>query len=118
MRSTLHTLVLASLCSTGLILSASAQAQAIDAEAAQALAKKEGCLKCHALDKKKEAKSLTEISKSLKGKANAEAKLLHHLTSAEMVKFEDGKEEEHKVLKTKDKAAIKNLTDWILSLAK
>jgi cytochrome c len=35
-----------------------------------------------------------------------------------MVKFEDGKEEEHKVLKTKDKAAIKNLTDWILSLAK
>ena len=33
MRSTLHTLVLASLCSTGLILSASAQAQA-DAEAA------------------------------------------------------------------------------------
>ena len=118
MRSTLHTLVLASLCSTGLLLSASAQAQAIDAEAAQALAKKEGCLKCHALDKKKEAKSLTEISKSLKGKPNAEAKLLHHLTTAEMVKFEDGKEEEHKVLKTKDKAAIKNLTDWILSLAK
>jgi hypothetical protein len=30
-----------------------------------------------------------------------------------MVKFEDGKEEEHKVLKTKDKAEIKNLTDWI-----
>ena len=56
MRSTLHTLVLASLCSTGLLLSASAQAQAIDAEAAQALAKKEGCLKCHALDKKKEAR--------------------------------------------------------------
>ena len=54
----------------------------------------------------------------MKGKPNAEAKLLHHLTSAEMVKFEDGKEEEHKVLKTKDKDAIKNLTDWILSLAK
>jgi cytochrome c len=69
MRSTLHTPVLAGLCSTGLLLSASAQAQAIDAEAAQALAKKEGCLKCHALDKKKEAKSLMEISKSLKGKA-------------------------------------------------
>lgn len=118
MKSTLHTLVLASLCSTGLFLSAQAQAQAFDADAAQALAKKEGCLKCHALDKKKEAKSLTDISKSLKGKPNAEAKLLHHLTSAEMVKFEDGKEEEHKVLKTKDKAAIKNLTDWILSLAK
>ena len=70
------------------------------------------------MDKKKEAKSLTEISKSLKGKADAEAKLLHHLTSGEMVKFDDGKEEEHKVIKTKDKAAIKNLTDWILSLGK
>jgi len=116
MRSTLHTLVVAGLCSTGLLMSA--QALALDAEEAQALAKKEGCLKCHALDKKKEAKSLIEISKSLKGKPNAEAKLLHHLTSAEMVKFEDGKEEEHKVLKTKDKDAIKNLTDWILSLAK
>ena len=48
----------------------------------------------------------------------AEAKLLHHLTSGEMVKFEDGKEEEHKIIKTKDKAEIKNLTDWILSLGK
>lgn len=118
MRSTLQTLVLGGLCSTGLFLSAQVHAQAVDADAAQALAKKEGCLKCHALDKKKEAKSLTDISKSLKGKADAEAKLVHHLTSAEMVKFDDGKEEEHKVLKTKDKAAIKNLTDWILSLAK
>ena len=93
-------------------------ALAFDADAAQALAKKEGCTKCHAVDKKKEAKSLTEISKSLKGKADAEAKLLHHLTSGEMVKFEDGKEEEHKIIKTKDKAEIKNLTDWILSLGK
>ena len=101
---------------SGLLLSANAMA--FDADAAQALAKKEGCTKCHAVDKKKEAKSLTEISKSLKGKADAEAKLLNHLTSGEKVKFEDGKEEEHKIIKTKDKAEIKNLTDWILSLGK
>jgi len=104
------------LCASGLFLST--DALAFDADAAQALAKKEGCTKCHAVDKKKEAKSLTEISKSMKGKPDAEAKLIHHLTSAEMVKFDDGKEEEHKVLKTKDKAEIKNLTDWILSLGK
>lgn len=108
--------LISGLCASGLLLSANALA--FDADAAQALAKKEGCLKCHAVDKKKEAKSLTEISKSLKGKADAEAKLLHHLTSGEMVKFDDGKEEEHKVIKTKDKAAIKNMTDWILSLGK
>lgn len=110
------TVALSGLCVAGLLMSA--DALALDADAAQALAKKEGCTKCHAVDKKKEAKSLTEISKSLKGKSDAEAKLLHHLTSGEMVKFDDGKEEEHKVLKTKDKAEIQNLIAWILSLAK
>lgn len=110
------TVALSGLCVAGLLMSA--DALALDADAAQALAKKEGCTKCHAVDKKKEAKSLTEISKSFKGKSDAEAKLLHHLTSAEMVKFDDGKEEEHKVLKTKDKAEIQNLIAWILSLAK
>ncbi|WP_374481059.1 c-type cytochrome [Zoogloea sp.] len=116
MKSKLTAVLVSSLCASCLMLSA--EAFAFDADAAQALAKKEGCTKCHAVDKKKEAKSLTEISKSLKGKSDAEAKLLHHLTSGDKVKFEDGKEEEHKILKTKDKAEIKNLTDWILSLAK
>lgn len=116
MKSKIVAGLIAGVCASGLLLSA--PAFAFDADEAQALAKKEGCTKCHAVDKKKEAKSLIEISKSLKGKPDAEAKLLHHLTSGEMVKFEDGKEEEHKVLKTKDKAAIKNLTDWILSLGK
>ena len=63
------------LCAAGLLLSA--DALALDADAAQALAKKEGCTKCHAVDKKKEAKSLTEISKSLKGKADAEATAIY-----------------------------------------
>lgn len=99
-------------------LFASSSSFAMDADEAQALAKKEGCLKCHAVDKKKEAKSLSEIGKSLKGKPDANAKLIHHFTSGEKVKFEDGKEEEHKVMKTKDKAAMQNLAEWILSLAK
>ena len=91
-------------------------ASGVDAVAAQALAKKEGCLKCHAIDKKKEGASLKEISGMYKGKADAEAKLIHHITSGEKVKFEDGREEEHKMVKTKDEAEIKNLIDWILSL--
>ncbi len=91
-------------------------ATAADAAAAEALAKKEGCLKCHAVDKKKEAKSLKEISKGLAGKADAEAKVMHQLTAGEKVKLEDGTEEEHKIIKTKDEAAIKNLIGWILSL--
>jgi cytochrome c len=89
---------------------------AVDADAAQALAKKEGCLKCHAVDKKKEGMPLKEISAKYKGKADAEKTVLHHITAGEKVKFEDGREEEHKVIKSKDDAEIKNLIAWILSL--
>ena len=93
-------------------------ASAADAVAAEAMAKKEGCLKCHAVDKKKEAKSLKEISKKFAGKPDAEAKILHQITSGEKVKFDDGTEEEHKIIKTKDKAEINNMIAWILSLGK
>ena len=89
---------------------------AADATAAQALAKKEGCLKCHAIDKKKEGKPLKEISAKYKGQADAQAKVLHHITAGDKVKFADGTEEDHKVIKTKDKAELSNLIAWILSL--
>jgi cytochrome c len=96
----------------------SPMASAADADAAQALAKKEGCLKCHAIDKKKEAKSFKDIGKSLAGKSDAEAKVLHQITAGDKVKFDDGTEEEHKIIKTKDKTEINNLIGWILSLGK
>ena len=83
---------------------------------AEALAKKEGCLKCHAVDKKKEAVSLKEVAKKYAGKADAEATILHQITAGEKVKLEDGSEEEHKIIKTKDKAELDNLIGWILSL--
>lgn len=91
---------------------------AVDAGAAQALAKKSGCTKCHDVTQKKEAKSFTEISKKFKGKADAEEKIVHHITSGEKVKLDDGTEEEHKIIKTKDQAEILNVVAWIRSLAK
>ena len=91
-------------------------AVAADAAAGEAVAKKEGCLKCHAVDKKKEAVSLKEIAKKYAGKSDAEAKILHQITAGEKVKMEDGTEENHKIIKTKDKAEISNLIAWILSL--
>ncbi len=90
--------------------------QAADATAAQALAKKEGCLKCHAVDKKKDAISLKDVARKHAGKADGEAKILAQITTGAKVKLEDGTEEEHKMLKTKDKAEIDNLIGWILSL--
>ena len=86
------------------LLCSSLASAAPDAAAAQALAKKEGCLKCHAVDKKKEGASLKEISAKYKGKADAEARILHHITAGDKVKFADGTEEEHKIIKTQDKA--------------
>ena len=111
------TACLLSLSIAGLFYSQGAWS-AVDAAAAEALAKKEGCLKCHGIDKKKDAKSLQQLATDLKGKPDASATLLKHLTTGPKVKLEDGSEEDHKILKTKDKAAIDNLIAWILSLAK
>ncbi len=90
--------------------------QAADAAAGEALAKKEGCLKCHAVDKKKDAASLKDIAKKYAGKPDGEAKILAQITTGQKVKLEDGTEEEHKVVKSKDQAAVTNMVQWILSL--
>ncbi len=91
-----------------------AQAADVDADAAQALAKKSNCLKCHAIDKKKDAPSFKETAGKNKGKADAEDKLYKHLTTGPKVKV-DGKEETHDSLKTKDEKEIRNVVRWILS---
>jgi len=88
---------------------------AVDAAAAQALARKSDCLKCHAIDKTKKAPSYQKIAAKWKGKPDAEAKLLDNITKKPKVKLEDGTEEEHKVVDTKDVGEMKNLIAWILS---
>lgn len=88
-----------------------------DEAAARNLAKKSGCLKCHAIDKKKDAPSYTKIATEYKGKADAEDKLYKHATTNPEVEV-DGKKETHDSPKTKDEKQIRNLIRWILSLAK
>jgi cytochrome c len=96
------------------LLAATAPSFAVDADAAQALAKKSNCTKCHAVDKKKEGPPYKETATKYKGKADAEQKLFTHLTTSPKVKV-DGKEEEHTMVKSKDEAEIKNLIAYILS---
>jgi len=86
----------------------------VDDAAAQALIKKSDCGKCHAVDKKKDGPAYKETAAKYKGKAEAEAELVKHLTSSPKIKV-DGKEEEHKAVKSKDPAEVKNLAQWILS---
>ena len=89
-------------------------AHALDAEAAQALAKKSNCMKCHSITAKKDGPSFKETAAKLKGKPGAEAELYKHLTTNPKVKI-DGQEEEHPSLKTKDEAEIRNVVQWILA---
>ncbi len=89
-------------------------AAAVDADAAQALMKKSGCFKCHAVDKKKDAPSYKEIAAKLRDKPDAEQKLYTHLTTNPKVKV-DGKEERHDSLKTKNEADVRNVIGWVLS---
>lgn len=90
-------------------------ATAVDAEAAEALARQENCLKCHGIDKRKSAPSYTSIAKKNAGKADAEERLYKHLQSGKDIIVND-EEEQHRIPKTKDEAALRNLIQWILSL--
>jgi cytochrome c len=88
--------------------------QDLDVAAAEASAKKSGCLKCHSVAQKKDGPAFKEIAGKYKGKPDAEQKLYTHLTTSPKVKV-DGKEEMHDPLKTKNDAEIKNVVRWILS---
>jgi cytochrome c len=98
------------------LLTCATQAQAADADAAQTLARQSGCFKCHGVEKQKDGPAWRDVAAKYAGKPDAEAKLIHHITSGEKAKFADGHEEEHKIVKSQDAKEIKNLVDWILSL--
>lgn len=98
-----------------LVFSINASA-AVDVDAAKALARANNCFKCHGVDKEKDGPAYRKVAEKYRGKAGAEERLITHVTTGEMAKFPDGHEEEHKIIKSEDMGAIKNLIGWILSL--
>jgi cytochrome c len=103
------------ICVAALLFSPAASAA--DETAARELARANNCFKCHAISKDKDGPAYHKVAQDLKGKPDAESKLIHHITSGEKAKFPDGHEEDHKIVKTdppNDMAQIKNLVDWIL----
>ena len=95
------------------------RASAADADAARALARQNKCFECHSIGEKKDGPAWKDVAAKYKGKADAESRLITHLTTGEKAKFPDGHEEEHKIIKTtppKDMAQVKNIVEWILSL--
>jgi cytochrome c len=106
-RTSMATLIAAA----GLFLSLPAAAQ-VDEDAAKLLFKKNECSKCHNPDRDKKGPSLKKIAKDNKGN---EKKIIEQMTKGAKVKMDDGTEEEHRVIDTKDPKALKNLAQWILS---
>ncbi|MDP3512932.1 MAG: c-type cytochrome [Sulfuritalea sp.] len=88
---------------------------AFDEAAAKALAKKNDCFKCHAVDKTKKGPSYKKISAKYKEKKLGEKEAIKQMTEGKKVKLEDGTEEDHKIIETKDPKELSNLAQWILS---
>ena len=97
-----------------LLIALSALADSVDVAAAEALAKRSNCTKCHSIDKKKDGPPYKETAAKYKGKSDAEAKLLKHITTGPTIKI-DGVEEQHQIVKTKVDSEIKNLVHYILT---
>jgi cytochrome c len=89
-------------------------AHAVDAEAAQALARQNNCFKCHSAEKDKDGPSFKKTAAKLKDRPDAVERIVQHLTTGEKAKFPDGHEEEHKIIKAKSPDDVKNLAGWIL----
>jgi cytochrome c len=99
------------------MLASTSAADAADEAAARTLARQSDCFKCHSVEKKKDGPAWRTVAAKYRDKPDAEATLIRHVTSGEKVKFEDGHEEDHAIVKSKDPQEIKNLVNWILSLS-
>jgi len=88
----------------------------VDVAVAQTLARQSGCLKCHAVDVKKEGPAWKNVAAKYLGEVGAEDRLYKHVTTGRKAKFADGHEENHPIVKTRDPDRINNLVNWILSL--
>jgi cytochrome c len=97
-----------------LLISLSALGDSVDVAAAEALAKRSNCTKCHSIDKKKDGPPYKETAAKYKGKSDAEAKLVKHITTGPTIKI-DGVEEQHQIVKAKVDSEIKNLVQYILT---
>ena len=72
----------------------------VDVSAAETLARQSRCMKCHAVDVKKEGPAWKDVATKYLGSLGAEDKLYKHVTTGRKAKFHDGHEETHPIVKT------------------
>lgn len=88
----------------------------VDVKAAESLARQSRCLKCHAVDVKKEGPAWKDVAAKYLGRVGAEESLYKHVTTGRQARFDDGHVEDHPIVKTGDPDRINNLVNWILGL--
>ena len=89
---------------------------ALDAAAADSLLKENKCTKCHEVDRKKDGPAYRDVAAKYRDEPDAMAKVVHHMTAGERVKFPDGHEEKHKKIKVDNNDELNGLAAWLLSL--
>lgn len=110
-----HGVALAGMMMLCIVFGGPVKAQ-VDADAAQSLAKRNDCFKCHAIDKDKKAPAYRKVAAKLKARSYDAEYVIKHVTTGPKVRLEDGTEEEHKIIDTRDPGELRNLAQWILSL--
>jgi cytochrome c len=98
------------------MLSAPADAAALDVIAAQTLTRQSGCLECHSVYQKKVGPAWKDVASKYHGEPGAAQRLYKHVTTGRKARFDDGHEEDHPIVKTNDAGRINNLVEWILAL--
>jgi cytochrome c len=76
--------------------------------------KENDCHKCHHATKAKKGPSLAKIAAKYKEKKLDEKEAIKHMTAGKKVKLEDGTEEDHKVIDTKDVKVQMAVAKWML----
>jgi cytochrome c len=93
--------------------------EAVDADAAILLARRNGCFRCHAIDRVKTGPAFKSVADAYRTTYEAGLKReFTHMTAGDMFVL-NGNVDHHRVLRTdppNDPAQLKNLVDWILSL--
>jgi cytochrome c len=97
---------------SGLFAMPSVYAADIDAEATF---KENDCHKCHHATKAKKGPALSKIAAKYKEKKLGEKEAIKHMTAGKKVKLDDGTEEEHKVIDSKDVKVQTAVAKWMLN---
>lgn len=106
--------ILVALVSTAVLAAGSANA-ALDSAAAEAMMKKDGCVACHAVDKKVIGPAYQEVAAKYKGDKDAATKLVKKVKEGGSGVWGPVPMPPNA---TTSEADIKALVDWILTLKK